>query len=239
MVPPWSGSSKPAETPPPPCITTALYQALPAADDEVEADQPGQGRKLLLFSDSRQAAAFFAPYLETSYQTIQHRRLILEALSRAADDEAAHVDDAAYHLVRAADAAHIFQRRLSKQERQRQTALWLMTEIVSTDDRQSLEGQGLIRVELGREPGWRLPPALAALGLSDQESWDLLGELTRSLRQQGAVTMPEGVDPRDEQFDPRRGPIYVRAEAATETQGAQLAADTRSQQASRLYGPGC
>ena len=65
-------------------ITTALYQALPPADG-VEADQPGQGRKLLLFSDSRQAAAFFAPYLETSYETIQHRRLILEALSGAAD----------------------------------------------------------------------------------------------------------------------------------------------------------
>ena len=105
-------------------------------------------------------------------------------------------------------------RRLSRQERQRQTALWLMMEMVTTDDRQSLEGRGLLRVELGREPGWRLPAGLAALGLSDQESWDLLGELARSLRQQGAITMPEGVDPRDEHFDPRRGPIYVRAEAA-------------------------
>jgi len=88
--------------------------------------------------------------------------------------------------------------------------LWLMTEIVSTDDRQSLEGQGLMRVELSREPGWRIPPAITALGLSDQEAWDLLAELTRSLRQQGAITMPDEVDPRDEQFDPRRGPIYVR-----------------------------
>ena len=33
-------------------ITTALYQALPPAEGE-EADQPGEGRKLLLFSDSR------------------------------------------------------------------------------------------------------------------------------------------------------------------------------------------
>jgi hypothetical protein len=195
-------------------ITTALYQALPASNNEVEADQPGQGRKLLLFSDSRQAAAFFAPYLETSYQTIQHRRLILEALAPAAADEPAQIDDVAYHLVRAANAAHIFQRRLSRQERQRQTALWLMTEIVSTDDRQSLEGQGLIRVELGRESGWSLPRALTALGLTEQETWDLLAELSRSLRQQGAVTMPEGVDPRDEQFDPRRGPIYVRGDKA-------------------------
>ena len=89
-----------------------------------------------------------------------------------------------------------------------------MAELVATDDRQSLEGRGLLRADLGREPGWRLPAGLAALGLSEQESWDLLGELVRSLRQQGAITMPDDVDPRDEHFDPRRGPIYVRAEAA-------------------------
>jgi hypothetical protein len=195
-------------------IATALYQALPPADSDLQADQPGQGRKLLLFSDSRQAAAFFAPYLETSYQTIQHRRLILAALSSAAADEAAHVNDVAYYLVQAADTAHVFARRLGRQERQRQTALWLMTEMVTTDDRQSLEGRGLVRVDLGRESGWRLPTSFAALGLSDQESWGLLSELTRSLRQQGAITMPEGVDPRDEHFDPRRGPIYVRAESS-------------------------
>jgi DEAD/DEAH box helicase/Domain of unknown function (DUF1998)/Helicase conserved C-terminal domain len=195
-------------------ITTALYQALPPADGE-EADQPGEGRKLLLFSDSRQAAAFFAPYLATSYETIQHRRLILDALSSAtADDETAHVDDVAYHLVRMANQAHVFQRRMSRQERQRETSLWLMAELVATDDRQSLEGRGLLRVELDREPTWRLPPGLGALGLSEQESWDLLGELMRSLRQQGAITMPDDVDPHDEHFDPRRGPIYVRAESS-------------------------
>ena len=61
-------------------LSTSLYQALPPAPDPEQADQPGEGRKLLLFSDSRQAAAFFAPYLETSYEAIQHRRLILEGL---------------------------------------------------------------------------------------------------------------------------------------------------------------
>ena len=163
-------------------ITTALYQALPPAEGE-EADQPGEGRKLLLFSDSRQAAAFFAPYLETSYETIQHRRLILDALSSATtDDETAQVDDVAFHLVRAADQAHVFERRRSRQERQRETSLWLMAELVATDDRQSLEGRGLLRADLGREPSWRLPAGLGSLGLSQQESWDLLGELVRSRR---------------------------------------------------------
>jgi hypothetical protein len=195
-------------------LTTSLYQALPSSVNTEQADQPGEGRKLLLFSDSRQAAAFFAPYLQTSYQTLQHRQLILSGVARAADGQQAEIDDVSYHVVRAAADAHVFERRMSRQERQRQTALWLMLEMVATDDRQSLEGRGLLRVELDRSPDWRLPGGFATLGLSSEESWDLLGELARSLRQQGAITMPDEVDPRDEAFDPRRGPIYVRADAA-------------------------
>ncbi len=37
------------------------------------------------------------------------------------------------------------------------------------------------------------------------------------MRQQGAVSTPEGVDPRDEAFDPRRGPIFVRLTGAERT----------------------
>jgi ATP-dependent helicase YprA (DUF1998 family) len=196
-------------------LATALYQALPPAADSEQADQPGEGRKLLMFSDSRQAAAFFAPYLETTYETIQHRRLILDGLARAArDGESAHVNDLAYHVTKAAEAAHVFHRRTSFQERQRAAALWVMLELVATDDRQSLEGRGLLRVDLGRGTGWRLPPAIEALDLDEAEAWSFLAELVRSLRQQGALTMPDDVDPRDEAFDPRRGPIYVRADGA-------------------------
>ena len=67
-----------------------------------------------------------------------------------------------------------------------------------------------MRVSLARKPGWQLPKAFASLGLDETETWDLLAELVRSVRQQGAVTMPEGVAANDEAFDPRRGPIYVR-----------------------------
>lgn len=196
-------------------LATALYQALPPATDEELADRPGEGRKLLSFSDSRQAAAFFAPYLESSYETIQHRRLILDGLRRATrDDEAVSVADLVYHVAKAADAAHVFERRMSRQQRERIVARWVMQELVALDDRQSLEGLGLLRVELDRERGWRLLPGLSALGLSPDECWDLLSELVRTVRQQGALTMPEEVDPRDEAFDPRRGPIYLRENGA-------------------------
>lgn len=196
-------------------LATALYQALPPSPDIEQADRPGQGRKMLMFSDSRQAAAFFAPYLETTYGTIQHRRLFLEGLQRAtSNDEFASVSDLAYHVAHVANAAHVFPRRMSAQERQRHAALWVMQELVATDDRQSLEGRGLLRVDLDREPAWRLPAALLNLGLEEAEGWSMLSELVRSLRQQGALTMPEGVDPNDEAFDPRRGPIFVRSDGA-------------------------
>lgn len=195
-------------------LSTALYQELPPDSNPEQADQPGEGRKLLLFSDSRQAAAFFAPYLEASYQTIQHRRLILEGLRRAAKNESVTVSDLTYHVAKAAGEAHVFPRKMSAQERQRETALWVIQELVTIEDRQSLEGRGLIRVALDREPGWQLPRGLTALGLDEAEIWDLLAELVRSVRQQGAISMPEGVAADDERFDPRRGPIYVRSDGA-------------------------
>ena len=48
-------------------IATELYQAIPPSSDPAQAHLAGQGRKLLTFSDSRQDAAFFAPYLERTY----------------------------------------------------------------------------------------------------------------------------------------------------------------------------
>ncbi len=196
-------------------LATALYQAQPPAADDALADQPGEGRKLLTFSDSRQAAAFFAPYLEKSYASIQRRRLILEGLKAGArDGESISIDDLTFHVGKAADRAQVFTRKASRQERERQIALWIMQEVTALDDRQSLEGLGLLRIEFGREQRWTIPPAFRSLGLTDDESWALLSELMRSLRQQGALDMPEGVDPRDEAFNPRRGPIYVREDAS-------------------------
>jgi ATP-dependent helicase YprA (DUF1998 family) len=194
-------------------LATALYQALPPA--EGLAERPGGGRKLLAFSDSRQAAAFFAPYLETGHALVVRRRLILDGLARAsANDARCTVDDLIEETARAAGAAGMFTRRDSRQGRRREAARWVLRELVALDERHSLEGLGLLRVDLGREPGWAPPAPLLQLGLDAEECWALLAELLRSLRLQGALTMPEEVDPADEIFDPRRGPIHVRQDGA-------------------------
>ena len=194
-------------------LATALYQALPA--DEESAGRPGGGRKLLAFSDSRQAAAFFAPYLESSHALVQQRRLILDGLARATasrpgmlggrPDRGGGRHGRGGRGVRAAGVqagAPPGDRPLGDAGtgRARRTAV--------PGRPRPAPGRP------GRRPAWRPPAPLLALGLAAAECWLLLAELVRTLRLQGALSMPEEVDPADEMFDPRRGPIYVRGDGA-------------------------
>ncbi|PRC47953.1 DEAD/DEAH box helicase, partial [Mycobacterium sp. ITM-2017-0098] len=70
----------------PAVVTTALYQQLPEAVGET-ADQVGSGRKLLMFSDSRQGAAFAAPYLNRTYSRLLERRYMAQSLRQAGRGE--------------------------------------------------------------------------------------------------------------------------------------------------------
>jgi hypothetical protein len=194
-------------------ITTSLYQRIPPSSNPDEADIPGEGRKLLAFSDSRQAAAYFAPYLESSYSQLQRRRLIMQGLQALhADEEAAAVDDVVFKTRSAATKVRQFKPGQTAQQQSREVAPWVMAEVVAIDDRQSLEGLGLLRVELFRDPAWPAPKPLLDLGLTQDEAWAFLQELLRTLRQQGAVTMPEESPANHEIFAPRLGPIRARLE---------------------------
>ena len=192
-------------------ITTSLYQSLPPSDDPYTADHPGEGRKLLMFSDSRQAAAYFAPYLEDSYGRLQRRRLVFQGLDAAgAGCAPINLADTRFATRRCAEEVRAFAAGMSAAEQERQIAPWVMAEAVSVDDRQSLEGVGLVRISLHRDPTWKAPPPLLALGMSEDEAWDFVSELLRTLRLQGALTMPDEVPPNHDIFAPRLGPTYAR-----------------------------
>lgn len=193
---------------PPSVLATALYQRIPAGDGPA-ADNPGEGRKLLLFSDSRQSAAFAAPYLANTYQTIQARRILVEALRRSAAGGEIGYRDLLHDALTIATEMGLFTSRQTERERKREAAFWIARELVSIDHRQSLEGLGLLAVTHARS-GRPAPDALRRLGLTDEEGWDLLEQLVQPLRQQGAMFMPPDVRADDERFAPRLGPIYAR-----------------------------
>lgn len=195
-------------------LTTALYQQLPPSSDPDVRELPGEGRKLLVFSDSRQDAAFFAPYLERTYDQAIHRRLILRTLLSHPDGRRGdlRIDDAASVLLRAAQTAGMFQSSQSRFEQKRVVTSWLMQEMVGVDRRLSLEGLGLLQFRLVRPPRWRPPAALlqAPWNLTEDESWDLITLLLDTLRQSGAITFPDDVDVTDAAFAPRSRAFFAR-----------------------------
>lgn len=75
-----------------------LVRALPSED----AAKPASGRRLLVFSDSRQRAAYFAPFLQRTTGETQVMRPLLAAIDKALSMEpgGATFDDIAYHFGR-------------------------------------------------------------------------------------------------------------------------------------------
>lgn len=194
-------------------VTTSLYQQLPIARDE-SRELVGQGRKLLMFSDSRQAAAYAAPYLNGTYSRLIQRRLLAQTIdSPHYRNEPATIDDLVADAVPVGRRAHLFEVTDSKRHTDRAVATWLMSDLIGTDTRQSLEGLGLLHVSMRLPEDAPLPrPLVEALDTDGARA--LLQQLAVMVRRQGAITMPDGVDATDELFAPRNVVISMRSDGS-------------------------
>ncbi|HVB25286.1 MAG TPA: DEAD/DEAH box helicase [Ktedonobacteraceae bacterium] len=202
-------------------LATALYQYLPPDPDAV--DLPGEGRKLLVFSDSRQDAAFFAPYLEQTYSKVLHRRLIFQAVMRDQEGRQGQLrlQDIVKRLQQQTETAGVFKQTQSYDERRTTVTTWLMQELITLDRRLSLEGIGLLQFRLVRPKRWHPPIVLQQTpwNLTEDECWTLIAILLDTLRQQGVTTFPDHVDPKSENFAPRRNAFYVRLDQSDGSTG--------------------
>jgi hypothetical protein len=186
-------------------IASSIYQELPPV--EVQNEKMGGGRKLLCFSDSRQDAAFFAPYLERAYMRNVQRRQVLEALM--ASGEVLRFEDLVPSLVRRAELSQILNEDdgVSPAVTIRK---WLLREALNVDGRQSLVGVGLIRVSSRLPEGTKAPVSLQNLGLSEPESVHVLQVLLGSLREKAVVDLPDSIDIKDPIFSPRNVVLRMR-----------------------------
>lgn len=202
-------------------LASALYTRVPPAEDHGLLEMPGQGRKLLMFADSRQDAAFFASYLERNFDNILQRRLIFKTLmeDQAAREGRLQLDSVASGLLRQAEDAGLFEFHEDYRAREVKMRTWLLREMMSWGYQQSLERQGLLNFELRRPPRWQPPQPLLRppWSLSQEEAWMLTSLLLDSVRRQGAVSAPDNVDVRDEIFEPRNRPYYINDLSLTDS----------------------
>ncbi len=190
-------------------IATDLYQGLPASPDVDRARLVGEGRKLLTFADSRQDAAFFAPYLERTYQRAVQRRLIADAIF-GFHGAPPRTSDLELPVRQAAERARVLDPDEGVQTNTAQVRSWLLREILAVDRRQSLSGTGVAEIRVAIPADHETPPALLNLGLSEAQAQALLWVLLDSIRLQGAVDLPQGVDINDPIFAPRNVVTVLR-----------------------------
>lgn len=189
----------------PSVLTTSLYQQLPARGDDPDAETK---RKLLTFSDSRQAAAFAAPYLERTYGRLLENRVLYEAL---APDVFGRSNSLDYWVTRAGIVAKqhgIVRTKRSPQEIETEVGAWVFSSATSVQRRQSLEGLGLARFGLTPDALERLGPDIGRFArlLGDESAArDFFDVLVADMRLRGALSLPPSVDPNDDHFQPRTG----------------------------------
>ncbi|WP_187119895.1 DEAD/DEAH box helicase [Corynebacterium provencense] len=195
----------------PAVLTTSLYQLLPPSDKPEELDLVGGGRKLLTFSDSRQAAAFAAPYLESSYGGLLERRILVEALT---DEEFAAGGPIRQWVKRAGEVAQrngVLAKTASPRQLRETAGPWVFYDMASTTRRLATEGLGLAKIEVRPEALDRMeivPQLKKFLGSADEQTArDFLNLLVQDVRHKGAIMPPKDipVNFNDERFAPRTG----------------------------------
>jgi ATP-dependent helicase YprA (DUF1998 family) len=189
-------------------LATALFQNI----------QKTKRKKILAFSDSRQDAAFFAPYLNFTYKRILFRRIIIEALRNNKNIKDYRLNSLASDLIRIGEDCSIFDIDTDEKERKQEVWKWIIQEFCGMwDTRNSLEGLGLIRFKPIFPNNWKPPEELKnePWNLKDNEVNLLYEILLNTLRFINAITFPdEGPSPKDDFFKPRNREYRFRGEGS-------------------------
>jgi hypothetical protein len=191
-------------------VADAFYRCLPPAvsppSPPAALDYPGRGRKLLAFADSRQSAAYFAPYLENSNGEQMMRRLIWEALRNAETTlPAVDGESLARYMLREGDDRQLFALRLSQGQRRERCLRAVVAEFcLPFGRRQSLEALALVACDVGLEGRWNMPPALLGY-LTPEQLTAAVQVLLASVRLLKAIDLPAPLSANDPAFKYQAG----------------------------------
>ena len=182
------------------------------------------GRKLLIFSDNRQEAAFFAGFFEKKYALIMWRKIILKCL-KDADGGTLYVGDLIKRVRNEADKSGLYtfdQERkadLTDDQKLEQAALYVMQEFISPDIGTGLEGLGYVQIAPEEQS---FKNSFEVAGLSGRDLWNLLRFIMDTLRQKGATNFPENIRATNDFFAPRNHSGYFRQTGTSLDRGSHV-----------------
>lgn len=222
-------------------LATALYQEIPRPEAKIiklnenddawsnyceMEDRSRAGGKLLIFSDSRQDAAFFACYMDRTYRRILQRRLIVQVLDDRPEiiQEKWRIKHIVDPLKQAAMKSGIFSLEgdYDEKDQDKEVWTWLLLELMAFDRRNSLEGLGFLSFDPVRPKTWNPPKPLcqSPWELDSEEIWILFQVMLDSFRIQGAISFPEEVHRRNnDAFKPRNRETFFRRSGASPKNG--------------------
>ncbi len=170
---------------------------------EDETPKPGS---VICFSDKRQDAAYFAPAMERTYTDVTVRQILFEAVASTSASRSDGVTPTAVCDWIEEVASRKYRLLFAGRDKRNIADSWVLGELMSDSYRNSLEGLGVVRVEptvFLRELE-KVGPDVATdamtrddvpdAWLSPQDYLLLVRFCLESLRRQGALEVPQGVD---------------------------------------------
>lgn len=197
--------------------TAVLAEAMVRALPEEDVAKPAFGKRLLAFSDSRQRAAHFAPYLARTTAETQYMKPMVQAIAEATKSSSASFEKVAERFLKFAQGQpYVIVRRtnedgdftseikrpgqLYKDERdilKRECLISLLQHFTApARARNTLPGLGIayVSVDFNDEQVASLPGRLPELFASGNErGFSLLQSLLQVILRQKAVGLPDGI----------------------------------------------
>lgn len=163
-------------------ITTSLFNKL-------DKDK----RKILAFTDNRQEAAFFAWYLQKSYEDIRSRNILFNTIKKLSDvtNEGMSLSELAYEFIEEIKKRRVLPSSMGAIELERNVWARIYNELLTDENRISLEGTGLVQWLLTYPEWLKIPQVLtqAPLMLNEKEAGDLFFILLDTFRSSKAIEL--------------------------------------------------
>lgn len=195
-------------------IGTALFEELPSYktiyetveihndedsfdfDDDLRTfeEKEDSAKQFIAFSDSRQAAAYFASYFSETYEGILYRRIIVEALKDRGDttsiyhfanDLQAYIEN--YHIIDSSD---------TQREPKKEAWKAILAELVNLNSGNALQNLGFFKVDVDND----LIPSAKAWNLTKEEMVNIANVLLFTMMIDAAIKYPVKLNSDDKEF---------------------------------------